>query len=167
MNIGKETEYVEFKESTSELKAGLESIAAMLNKHCKATIFFGVKDNGDVIGQLIGKDTVNDIVKAIRTRIDPNINPTINILNHNKKQYIKVYATGYNKPYAVDGQYLIRLGTSNKKMTPEDLRTLILNAEGDLTTQMISNNQDLSFNQLKQLYIANNIKINQNKFFRI
>ena len=33
MNIGKETEQIEFKKSTGELKEGVISIASMLNKH--------------------------------------------------------------------------------------------------------------------------------------
>ena len=51
MNIGKETEFIEFKKSTSETKEGLISIASILNKHKKGNLYFGVKDNGDVIGQ--------------------------------------------------------------------------------------------------------------------
>ena len=55
MNIGKENEYVEFKRSSSELKEGIQSICAILNKHKKGTLFFGVKNNGDVVGQQIGE----------------------------------------------------------------------------------------------------------------
>ena len=42
MNIVSENEYVEFK-STSELKEGIQSIASILNKHGKGTLYFGVK----------------------------------------------------------------------------------------------------------------------------
>ena len=48
MNIGKETETIEFKKSTSEIKEALQSISAILNKHQKGFFFFGVKENGDV-----------------------------------------------------------------------------------------------------------------------
>ena len=33
MNLGKENETLEFKESTGELHQGIESVAAILNKH--------------------------------------------------------------------------------------------------------------------------------------
>ena len=49
MNIGRESELIEFKKSTSETKEGIVSIASILNKHGQGKIFFGVKDNGDVI----------------------------------------------------------------------------------------------------------------------
>ena len=61
MNIGKETESVEFKKSTSEIKEGIISVASILNKHGKGVLYFGIKDNGDVAGQEIGKDTERKI----------------------------------------------------------------------------------------------------------
>lgn len=48
-NLGPENEQIEYKKTTSELKEGVISIAAILNKHGKGTLYFGVKNNGDVI----------------------------------------------------------------------------------------------------------------------
>lgn len=50
MNLGPETEQVEHKKSTSELKAGVASIASILNKHGAGTLYFGTLNNGDVVG---------------------------------------------------------------------------------------------------------------------
>ncbi len=63
MNLGKENEKLEFKETTDELRNSLCDICAILNKHMGGILYFGVKDNGDVIGMQIGKDTTKDIVK--------------------------------------------------------------------------------------------------------
>jgi ATP-dependent DNA helicase RecG len=41
-----ETETVEFKKSFAELKAGLVSIAAILNKHGAGELWFGVRNEG-------------------------------------------------------------------------------------------------------------------------
>jgi len=46
----KETETTEFKKSTSELKSGVMSIAAILNKHGKGELYFGIKNDGTVVG---------------------------------------------------------------------------------------------------------------------
>ena len=73
MNLGKETEYIEFKRSLSETKEGLCSISAMLNKHHKETLYFGVKDNGDVVGQDIGKDTLNKLSRNVSEFIRPAV----------------------------------------------------------------------------------------------
>ncbi len=43
MNIGIETEYIEFKKSIGELKEACESICAMLNKHGVGTVYFGIR----------------------------------------------------------------------------------------------------------------------------
>ena len=44
MNIGAETEWIEFKKTTGELKEGIISIASMLNKNGYGTLYFGVKE---------------------------------------------------------------------------------------------------------------------------
>ena len=50
MNLGKETETLEFKKTTGEMKEAMVSIAAMLNKHGIGTLYYGVKPNGEVVG---------------------------------------------------------------------------------------------------------------------
>ena len=48
MEIKRETEFVEFKESLSQLSRALESLVAMINKHGNAIVYFGVKDNLEI-----------------------------------------------------------------------------------------------------------------------
>ena len=43
MNIGIETEILEFKKSTGELKEAMYSICAILNKHKHGELYFGIK----------------------------------------------------------------------------------------------------------------------------
>lgn len=50
MNLGSESETVEFKKSTGEHKEALQAMSAMLNKHGHGMLYFGVKDDGTVIG---------------------------------------------------------------------------------------------------------------------
>ena len=54
MNVGDENELNEFKESLSQLDKGLKSMTAMLNKHGKGRVFFGVDDDDAVIGARCG-----------------------------------------------------------------------------------------------------------------
>ena len=46
----RESETLELKRSTSELKEAVISISAMLNKHGRGEVYFGVKDDGLAIG---------------------------------------------------------------------------------------------------------------------
>ena len=48
MIIGTESETVEFKQTTGEKKEAMESISAILNKHCRGTLYFGVDNSGFV-----------------------------------------------------------------------------------------------------------------------
>ena len=80
MNIGYETETVEFKKSTGELKEGIISLSSMLNKHSEGTVYFGVKNNGDVIGQEIGDRTLRAVSQMVASSIKPQLIPTITFL---------------------------------------------------------------------------------------
>ena len=60
----RESETIEFKKSTSELKEGVISLASMLNKNGWGILYFGVKNDGTIVGQQIRKDTTSDISKA-------------------------------------------------------------------------------------------------------
>ena len=132
MNIGRENETVEFKKSTSELKEGIISIASILNKHGKGTLYFGVKDNGDVVGQQIGKETLKDISSKIRNSISPAL-----VFHVEQKQtadgltFIEVNFNGSNTPYSAHGRYYLRFHEEDAVMDNEILREYILSARRD------------------------------------
>ena len=69
----KESETIEFKTSTSELKEAVISISAILNKHGKGELYFGVKDDGLVAGQMIGKSTLRNGTGYGRDRFDGDV----------------------------------------------------------------------------------------------
>ena len=128
MNLGKETELIEFKESTSEKHEGCESISAMINKHGFATIYFGVLDNGDIKGQIVSDSTLKDLADTIMRDIEPKIIPTIETINCDNKMVIKVTASGNQQPYSAYGKFLIRVGTQNRKMSRDELVRLVKDA---------------------------------------
>lgn len=125
MVIGEETEFVEFKKTTGEKKEALQSICAMLNKHCKGSVYFGINDFGFVEGQQISDSTKKDISRWIYESIYPKITPTIEIQTIDNKKVIKVSFSGHNRPYSVNGEYLIRTGTENRRMSTDELKRLI------------------------------------------
>lgn len=127
MIIGEETEQIEFKLSTGEKKEALESICAILNKHRQGTIYFGIKDDGYVVGQQISDSTKRDVSRWINEAIYPRITPTIETLAFEDKRIIRVSFYGYNRPYSVNGDFLIRIGTENRKMSSDELKRLIKN----------------------------------------
>ena len=125
MNIGKETETIEFKKSTSESKEGIISIASILNKHNNGTIYFGVKDNGDIVGQVIGKDTLRKLSRDIADSIRPSIWYEVKCKNSDEGlQFIEVDFSGDNSPYSACGKYYQRFSDEDKQISDIELEKL-------------------------------------------
>ena len=166
MNLGIESEKVEFKKSTSEINDGVVSLSAMLNKHGEGTVYFGIKNNGDIIGQKdLNENTLRDVSRKIAEGIKPQIIPHISLELIQDKKIIKVFAKGNNVPYSAFGKYYSRSFDEDKQLSPEMLKALI-NREGepDYIINKPATNQNLTFKMLKGLYLSNDKKINNDKF---
>ena len=125
MNLGRESEVLEFKKTTGEIVDSLIDICAMLNKHEHGTLIFGVKPNGDVVGQEIGASTLDDIARNIKESIKPMIYPTISEEIIDGKTCIKVIFSGTEKPYSSRGRYYLRVTDRSEEMTPNELRDMM------------------------------------------
>lgn len=146
MNLGKENELQEFKESLTQLDKGLKSLVAMLNRNGKGTVYFGVTDNGEIKGITVGEDTLMDIRNKISERIQPKVICEIKELkDENKKSYIMISATGSDIPYSYDGRYFIRNVSADEQVGNELLRKMLASGNIDLITQAPSEKEDLSF----------------------
>ncbi len=141
LNLGKENETLEFKESTAEFDKACKAIVAMLNKSGNGTVYFGVKDNGDVIGHAIGKDTLSTLADRIKDSIKSSIYPTIKPKTVGDKTIISVTFSGKNKPYAYKGSFYIRVEQQNLIVDPLVLRELIKESHeyNDLWENKITN----------------------------
>ena len=132
MNLGKENEYIEFKKSTSLIKEGLQSVSAILNKNNKGTIYFGVKDNGDVCGLQIGNDTLNKLSQELFNQIKPSFFYTVDLKNTAEgKSFIQVDFNGTNTPYSAYGRYYLRFHDEDRIMDNDLLRDFYLSKRKD------------------------------------
>ena len=149
MNIGRESETMEFKESISQLDKGLKSLSAMLNRHNRGTVYLGVDDSGDVIGMDIGKDTLENIRNLVRSRIQPQILPEVTEhFSDDGRRFITIHASGYDTPYSYDGRYFIRNVSSDESAGPEIVTQLVLARGADPLKDRTSDVQDLTFDLL-------------------
>ena len=105
----RESETIEFKKTTAQLKEAVISICAMLNKHNVGIVYFGIKDDGSVFGQDIGRKTLSDISHELRNNLKPAPNISITSETIDEKNVIKVFATGDDTPYSAYGRYYIRI----------------------------------------------------------
>lgn len=89
MNLGHETETLEFKKTTGELKEGVVSIAAILNKHQKGELYFGIKPDGTPIGQQLSEKTLRDISQEIANHIEPRIYRVLSLVPCSVRKFRK------------------------------------------------------------------------------
>ena len=165
MNLGAETEVLEHKKSTGELKEGIISLASMLNKNGYGTLYFGTSNSGDVIGQQIGDSTLRDVSQGIANHLKPQIIPTISHELLDGKNVIKVYVQGSNSPYSAHGKYYMRSADEDRELSPEQLRSLMFKkSETDAISKYANQEQNLSFRMLKTLYAAKNLTVNDESF---
>ena len=76
--VHKESETIEFKKSTAELKEAVISIVAMLNKHGRGEVYFGINDrDGKVLGMAIGRMTIKDVTQAVVDNTEPKVYPKV------------------------------------------------------------------------------------------
>lgn len=130
MNLGIESEIIEFKKSTSEIKEAMDDICSMLNKHGYGTLYFGVKPNGDVIGQEVVASTLDDIARTIKEAIKPMIYAETEKVNLNDKfSYIIVKFNGKERPYSSYGRYYKRVVDRAEEMTPSELRNVMFDTD--------------------------------------
>lgn len=122
----KESEKVELKKSTSELKEGVISIVSILNKHKSGRLYFGIRSDGAVLGQNVTDNTLREISKAISDHIEPKIYPEIKKEIIGGKSCVCVLFTGEHLPYFAYGRAYMRVADEDKSVSSSELKKLIL-----------------------------------------
>lgn len=121
-----ESETVEFKTGLAELKQGLISLAAMLNKHGQADLWFGVSPTGQPVGLMVNEKTLRDASQALAAHIEPRLYPEITSVEWAGKTCLRIQATGHQKPYFAYGRAYMRVADEDRQMSARELENLIL-----------------------------------------
>lgn len=125
MNLGAETETLEFKKTTGELKEAVQSICAILNKHQHGDLYFGVKPDGTPLGQIVTEESLQEVSQKIKNFIEPKIYPSINKVIIDGKECIHVQFEGNQVPYFAYGVARIRVADEDLAMSPEQITELL------------------------------------------
>ena len=126
-----ESEILELKKSTSELKEGIISIVAILNKHQKGEVYFGISPDGKVIGQTVTENTIREVSQTIAQNIEPKIFPKINEVVLEEKRCVHVEFSGDNIPYYAYGRGYIRVGDEDRQLSAKEIEKMILEKNKD------------------------------------
>ena len=126
----KESEKLELKKSLSQLKEGIISLSAMLNKNNSGIVIFGINDDGKISGITIGRKTKADITQEIQNSLKPlPTSVTIDDYEEDGKKLIKVSVTGDDTPYSAYGRYYIRVNDADIQMNSHQLQTFFENKD--------------------------------------
>ncbi len=121
-----ESETVEFKTSLAELKQGLISLVAMLNKHGQGDLWFGIAPSGQPAGLMANEKTLRDVSQALAAHIEPRLYPEVTAQQVAGKTCLRVQAAGHQKPYFAYGRAYIRVADEDRQMSARELESLIL-----------------------------------------
>ncbi|MBQ6473833.1 MAG: putative DNA binding domain-containing protein [Victivallales bacterium] len=168
INGQNESEFQEFKASLSEMDKGIVSLTAMLNKNGKGKVYFGVADDGEVLGLkgTLGRETVKKIGTRVAESVKPPLVPRIYFEEHGEETIIVLEAEGYNKPYSASGEYRIRVGSEDRKIDPELLGELFFSNPAMMAANAEASTQELTFDELTRLYAAKGLTIDNATFAR-
>ncbi len=130
MVIGLENEVVEFKESLGEKEEAMKDMGAMLNKRGAGTLYFGINDNGYVVGLEVGKKTESDLASKINSSIEPVPFYFIDTKEDaTGKKFIEVRFHGEAKPYRAKGAYYLRNGERSDLMPTSLLSEMLIQSQ--------------------------------------
>lgn len=138
----------------------------MLNKSGEGTVYFGVRDDGELLGlKSVGSKTTRDISQMISDGIHPKIIPSISLTSIENVQYIVVTAKGNDLPYSFNGEYRIRSADEDKKFPYELLRRYFNSGTKNTIVAMSSHNQNYHFSQLKSILISKGVSLGTEDYF--
>lgn len=148
-----------------------KEVIAFLNYKEGGCIYIGVDKNG----RTLGIDDVDDCMLRLKDRIKNNISPSamglfdITEEKRDGRSVVKItIASGVEKPYfktkygmTPRGAYL-RIGTSAEPMPQETIDRLFATRTRNSISRVVSNRQDLAFEQLRIYYKEHGKQLNDN-----
>ena len=119
----KENETIELKKSLVQLKEGIISLSSMLNKSNHGEVYFGINDEGKVVGVNIGKKTIADVTHEVQNNLKPlPHNVQVEEIIEEDKTIIRVVVDGNDTPYSGYGRYYIRINDADIIMNSSQLQ---------------------------------------------
>jgi hypothetical protein len=118
-----EGQRIEFKQSLAEDNDAIKALCAFAHSD-GGTVFFGVKDSGEVVGCHVGQNTLERLANKIRTNTQPPLTPAIYKLKLNSNLIIAAVVqkvAPHQVIYAFNVPYM-RVGKTNQVIAPEQQR---------------------------------------------
>lgn len=121
-----ESETLEFKRSTAELRSGLHALTGMLNQR-GGRVLIGVDQERRVLGQQVSDRTLADLAQEI-SHIEPPVFPSIErvALREGHEVLVVSVPQGPSRPYTYRGTAYRRVGSVNHHLSRDEYNRLLL-----------------------------------------
>lgn len=150
-----ESEQLEFKSSTGSISAGMQTVCAFLNSDYGGTVVFGIKDNGQIVGQEVTDKTRKEIAIELN-KIEPHAKIDVKYVRvtNDRQAIILMINSGDNAPYAYDGRSFVRNQSTTMRMTKEEYMYLHNHNNPTLWEGLTSSKcklRDLDYNRIREV----------------
>lgn len=161
-----ETENIEFKlQFTDEL---YKEVIAFANTDGGA-IYIGIDNDGNAVGIDNVDENYTRITNGIRDVIMPDVTMLVKYTIQENRVVRITVGEGSYKPYYLKAKGLkssgvfVRQGTSSVSASPEQIRAMIKESDGDNFESMRSMEQELTFKSAKEAFKRYNIEFSKTK----
>ena len=152
-----ENERLEFKQSFSDWKAIVETVAAFASSE-GGTILIGASDSGIRTGIAAGKGTLEDLSNKIKLNTEPGQFPSIRLIEDDGVTVAKItVAECPIKPVFAFGRPLKRVGKTNQRLSRGELARLLI--ESDNATWDVMPCKDFPAKELDEKAIRSYLKL--------
>ena len=162
-----ETEKIEFKSSI--LGDVYKEVVAFANTN-GGIMLIGISDDGSAAPLHDVDDTYTRITNGIRDAIAPDVTIFVKYtLTGNNIIHVEIGEGSY-KPYYLKAKGLkpsgvyVRQGSSSVQASPEQIRQMIKNADGDVFEELRSLEQELSFDYCTEIFAKCKVEFSKDKF---
>jgi len=165
-----ETEKTEFKSIATD--AVYKTVVAFANTD-GGTLLIGMSDDGEAAPLSDVDDALNRITNGIRDAIAPDVTIfTKYSIDANQVLHIEIGEGSY-KPYYLKSKGLkpsgvyVRQGASSVQASPEQIRWMIKNADGDAFEELRSIEQELTFRYCMKAFTRHGIEFDKSKYHNL
>lgn len=162
-----ETENIEFKaQFTEEI---YKEVIAFANTD-GGIVYIGIDNDGNAVGLIDVDKEYTRITNGIRDAIMPDVTMFVRYTVQDNKVVLIRVGEGTNKPYYLKGKGLkpsgvfVRQGTSSVSASPEMIRQMIKESDGDTFEENRSLNQELTFDAAEKAFRLYGVAFGQEKY---
>ena len=165
-----ETENIEFKSQfTEEI---YKEVIAFANTD-GGVVYVGIDNDGNAVGLTDVDKEYTRITNGIRDAIMPDVTMFVRFTVQDNKVVRIIVSEGTNKPYYLKGKGLkpsgvyVRQGTSSVPASPEQIRQMIKESDGDIFEENRSLEQELTFDAAQRAFDLYGVEFNSGKYWSL